>query len=130
VKDLGRTERSVPDAESSRPLIYPSDHIAFGQMLAFEAHLGLRKYAYFIQASKHSLWQGEPPTRKESCLSGMCHLLKRTVERGSDSPTARRIISLAQPAQQMYFRGSSIEIARLSPLRSWPASAQDGHCVR
>ena len=38
-------------------------------------------------------------------------------------------MSLVQPAQQMYLRGSSIEIERLSPLRSCPSSAQDGHRV-
>jgi hypothetical protein len=32
--------------------------------------------------------------------------------------TAARIMSLVQPAQQMYLRGSSIETERLSPLRS------------
>lgn len=32
-------------------------------------------------------------------------------------------------AQQMYFRGSSIETAKLSPLRSCPPSAHDGHWV-
>ena len=34
-----------------------------------------------------------------------------------------------QPAQQMYLRGSSIEIERLSPLRSCPSSAQEGQRV-
>ena len=38
-------------------------------------------------------------------------------------------MSLVQPAQQMYLRGSSIEIERLSPLRSCPSSAQDGQRV-
>ena len=38
-------------------------------------------------------------------------------------------MSLVQPAQQMYLRGSSIEIERLSPLRSCPSSAHDGHRV-
>src|SRR5882672_12009791 len=44
-------------------------------------------------------------------------------------PTARRIISFVQPAQQMYFLGSWMEIAKLSPPRSWPASAHEGHRV-
>ena len=33
---------------------------------------------------------------------------------------------LVQPAQQQYFRGSSTEIARLSPLLSCPCEAHDG----
>jgi len=41
--------------------------------------------------------------------------------------TPALIMSLVQPAQQMYLRGSSIEIERLPPLRSCPSSAQDGH---
>ncbi len=44
-------------------------------------------------------------------------------------PTAARIISFVQPAQHLYLRGSLIEMARLSPARSLPACAQDGHCV-
>src|SRR4030095_2172366 len=43
------------------------------------------------------------------------------------TPSAARIISLVHPAQQMYFCGSSTEIARLSLLLSCPAAAQDGH---
>jgi hypothetical protein len=42
-------------------------------------------------------------------------------------PSASRIISFEHPAQQMYFRGSSTAIARLSPLLSRFALAQDGH---
>jgi hypothetical protein len=38
-------------------------------------------------------------------------------------------MSDVQPAQQMYLRGSSIEMDRLSPLRSCPSSAQDGQRV-
>ena len=41
--------------------------------------------------------------------------------RGLGQPTAARIMSLVQSAQEMYLRGSSIEIERLSPLRSWPS---------
>jgi hypothetical protein len=48
---------------------------------------------------------------------------------GRGEPTAARIMSLVQPAQQMYLRGSSIEIEQLSPLRSCPSSAQDGQRV-
>ena len=48
---------------------------------------------------------------------------------GRGQPNAARIMSLVQPAQQMYLRGSSIEIERLSPLRSCPSSAQDGQRV-
>jgi len=45
-------ERNVPsEVLHSTAGFDPSHHIAFGQMLVFEAHLGLRKYAYFIQAS-------------------------------------------------------------------------------
>ena len=48
---------------------------------------------------------------------------------GIGHPRAARIISLLQPAQQMYFCGSSTEIARLSPLLSRPAAAHEGHRV-
>jgi hypothetical protein len=41
-------------------------------------------------------------------------------------PSASRIISFEHPAQQMYFLGSSTAMARLSPLLSRPACAQDG----
>src|SRR4051794_26644100 len=42
-------------------------------------------------------------------------------------PSASRIISFEHPAQQMYFLGSSTAMARLSPLLSRLALAQDGH---
>jgi len=44
-------------------------------------------------------------------------------------PRAARIISLLHPAQQMYFCGSSTEIARLSPLLSRPDAAHEGQRV-
>src|SRR5438552_12634 len=44
-------------------------------------------------------------------------------------PTAARIISFVQPAQQQYLRGSSTEIARLSPLLSCPWEAHEGQRV-
>src|SRR5579864_1107546 len=98
-------------------------------MLVFEAHLGLRKNSDLIQTSQHSSRQSESSTRQRILLvrhMPPLHADRRTV---MGQPTARRIISFRQPAQQRYFRGSSMEIAKLSPLRSWPASAQDGHCV-
>src|SRR5713226_7632051 len=98
-------------------------------MLVFEAHLGLRKNAYLIQASQHSPRQGEPPTRQRILLVRHVPPPHADCRTEIGQPTARRIISFVQRAQQMYFRGSSMEIARLSPLRSWPASAQDGHRV-
>src|SRR6202162_5445016 len=41
-------------------------------------------------------------------------------------PSASRIISFEHPAQQMYFLGSSTAMARLSPLLSRLACAQEG----
>src|SRR6266478_6753666 len=98
-------------------------------MLVFEAHLGLRKNAYLIQASQHSPRKSEPSRRQRILLVRHLPPPYANCQTGIGQPTARRIISLVQPAQQRYFRGSSMEIARLSPLRSWPASAQDGHWV-
>src|SRR5260370_19805097 len=98
-------------------------------MLVFEAHLGLCKNAYVIQAPQHSPRQREPSTRERILLVRHVPPPHADCRTGIGQPTARRIISFVQPAQQMYFRGSSMEIARLSPLRSWPASTQDGHCV-
>src|SRR5579871_6890184 len=46
---------------------------------------------------------------------------------GTGTPSAVRIMSRVQPAQQIYFYGSSTEIARLSLLVSRPATAQEGH---
>jgi hypothetical protein len=46
------TERNVPTEILHGSAGFDSaHHIAFGQMLVFEAHLGLRKNAYPIQAS-------------------------------------------------------------------------------
>src|SRR6266481_6066331 len=113
------TERNVPSEGLHGTAGFdPSHHIAFGQMLVFEAHLGLRIYAYFIQASQHSLRQGEPPTRQRILFVRHVPRPYADCRRGIGQPTARRIISLRQPAQHRYFRGSSMEIAKLSPLRS------------
>src|SRR5258708_19223652 len=98
-------------------------------MVVLEAHLGLRKYAYFIQASQHSLRQGEPPTRQRILLVRHVQPPYADCRTGIGQPTARRIISLRQPAQHRYFRGSSMEIAKLSPLRSSPPPAQAAHCA-
>src|SRR5260370_18119117 len=48
---------------------------------------------------------------------------------GIGKPNATRIISFVHPAQHLYFQGSSIEIAKLSPLLSSPPSAPDAHRV-
>jgi len=51
------------------------------------------------------------------------------VKTGIGTPSAARICCFVQPAQQMYFQGSSTEIVRLSLLRSRPAAAHEGHCA-
>src|SRR5580693_6174225 len=48
---------------------------------------------------------------------------------GIGHPRAARIISLVQPAQQMYFWGTLVEIAKLSPHLSRPAAAHEGQRV-
>src|SRR5260370_22014253 len=98
-------------------------------MLVFEAHLGLRKNAYLIQASQNSPRQSEPAKGQRILLVRHASPPHPDCRTRMGQPTARRIISFEHPAQQRYFRGSSMEIAKLSPLRSWPASAQDVHCV-
>src|SRR6266852_6602566 len=98
-------------------------------MLVFETHLGLCKYADLIQTSQRSPRQSEPSTRQRILLVRHVPPPHADCRTRIGQPTARRIISFVQPAQQMYFRGSSMEIARLSPLRSCPASAQEGHRV-
>jgi hypothetical protein len=46
---------------------------------------------------------------------------------GMGKPSWARICCFVQPAQQMYFQGSSTEMDRLSLLRSRPAAAHEGH---
>src|ERR1700757_811384 len=66
-----------------------------------------------------------PGLSKERPSSAAHPSLRSTMGR----PTAARIISFVQPAQQQYLRGSSTEIARLSPLLSCPCEAHDGQRV-
>ena len=78
--------------------------------------------------------QGGVPTLypyQTNRLASPCQFIRssHTCWTGRGQPTAARIMSLVHPAQQMHLRGSSIEIERLSPLRSCPSSAQDGHRV-
>src|ERR1700693_797278 len=61
---------------------------------------------------------------KDRALAGHASLLSEI-----GRPTAARIISFVQPAQQQYFRGASTEIANLSPLLSCPCAEHDGQRV-
>lgn len=122
-------EGDIPPESLHRTARFDAPHnISARQMLVLEAHVRLSKDTYFVKAAQNRLWQGETSMAERTLLSHDVdlHAERRT---GIGQPTAFRIISFAQPAQQMYFRGSSIEMARLSPLRSWPASAHDGHRV-
>jgi hypothetical protein len=54
-------------------------------------------------------------------------LVHANIFSGIGRPTALRIISFVQAARQMYFLGSSMDMARLSPLVSRFAWAHDRH---
>jgi len=86
------------------------------QMLLLKTYLRLRENPDLGQTSQNSPRQREPRMCKLSCFASI--RVPHAERRGIGQPTARRIISFAHPAQHRYFRGSSIEIARLSPLRS------------
>src|SRR5579862_691188 len=104
------------------PRFTAAQDVTFGRLLELDRHAWATVDSTFAKALHCSRWKRKPQQRVVCLLLGHAYLFC-TIGR----PTASRIISFEQPAQQMYFRGSSTAMARLSPLLSRLALAQDGH---
>src|SRR5262245_5169953 len=93
-----------------------------GGPLILETDLRTAMDGRFRESFHRGRREGQPQRRM--VVSLLCHAYLFC---GIGRPSASRIISLEHPAQQMYFLGSSMEMARLSPLVSLFAWAHDGH---
>jgi hypothetical protein len=93
--------------------------VPFGRLLKFDGDVGSAIDSGLAKPLYRGCRKGQPQQRVGLLLHAY---LFCTIGR----PSASRIISFEHPAQQMYFLGSSTAMARLSPLLSRPACAQDG----
>src|SRR5262245_56015933 len=98
-----------------------SKHVPAGGPLILETDLRPAMNARFREPFHRGRRESQP--RRGMTISLLAHAyLFGEIGR----PSALRIISLEHPAQQMYFLGSSIEMARLSPLVSRFTRAHEG----
>jgi hypothetical protein len=116
-----RAKRHVSADLRHRATRFESSHeIWSGQVLVLKAYVRLCEDPKLVETAEHVSRQRKPSSCEHVLLlnhPGSAHAERQA---GMGQPTARRIISFVQPAQQMYFRGSSTETAKLSPLRFLP----------
>jgi hypothetical protein len=105
-----------------RPAGFPaSQHVPFGCLLKFHSDVGSAIDPRLPKPLYRLCRKGQPQQG-----IGFLLVLHAYLFCVIGRPSASRIISFEHPAQQMYFLGSSTAMARLSPLRSRLAWAQDG----
>ena len=94
--------------------------VPFGCLLKFDGDVGSAIDPGTYEAAVPRLPEGS------AAASGLVFFVHAYLFCAIGRPSASRIISFEHPAQQMYFLGSSTAMARLSPLLSRFACAQDG----
>jgi hypothetical protein len=104
------------------PRFTAAQDVALGGLLEFDRDAWATVNPSLTETLHRGRRECEPQQR--TVLLFLCHAYLFCV---IGRPSASRIISFEHPAQQIYFLGSSTAIARLSPLLSRLALAQDGH---
>src|SRR5450759_2335305 len=115
-------EADVMTKVLDRPAGFPaSQDVPFGCLLKFHSDIGSAIDPRLAKPLYRDCRKGQPQQG-----IGFLLVLHAYLFCVIGRPSASRIISFEHPAQQMYFLGSSTAMARLSPLLSRLAWAQDG----